>query len=75
MRDNECYYSKAFYTLEVINRAISDYKGIASITLTSTEAYYRCVFNKCVVDTQRVVLEFNNYLIELLNMQGENIEA
>lgn len=71
MRSNEQIYTKNFYSREVLNQAIDDYKRIAVIELLEDGQYYHCAFSQCAVDTQLVINEFNNYLIELLNSKGE----
>ena len=72
MRSNEQVYTKTFYSKEVLNQAIDDYKKIAKIKLLEDGEYFKCVFFRCAVDTQLVINEFNNYLIELLNSKGES---
>lgn len=67
-------FSKEFYPKDVILKAIKDYRGIATIEFTTASEYFRCEFHDCVVDPSAVVLEFNNYLLELLNAQGELTE-
>ena len=52
--------------------AIEDYKRIAAIELVDNGNHYLCVFQNCVVDSKRVINEFDNYLIELMNARGEN---
>ena len=51
--------------------AIRDYGRIATIILHDNRDNYLCTFCDCVVDTKRVMHEFGNYLIELMNTQGE----
>lgn len=70
MRSNEQVYTKDFYSKEVLNQAIDDYKRIAKIKLLEDGGRYKCKFSRCAVDTQLVINEFNNYLIELLNSKG-----
>ena len=72
MRSNEQVYPKTFYSKEVLNQAIDDYKKIAKIKLLEDGEHYKCEFLRCAVDTQLVINEFNNYLIELLNSKGES---
>lgn len=72
MRSNEQVYTKTFYPKEVLNQAIDDYKKIAKIKLLEDGEYFKCEFFRCAVDTQLVINEFNNYLIELLNSKGES---
>ena len=75
MKNDIQRFSKAFYSSESIKRAIKDYKRIATITCSEEERYYVCRFSNCVIDTQKVINEFNNYLIELMNSRGANAEA
>ena len=70
MKSNIQLYHKAFYRLPILLTAIDDYRRIATINLSDEVEYYRCTFTNCVVDSTRVICEFNNYLIELLNSQG-----
>ncbi len=72
MKNNKQQFSKAFYTSESITRAIKDYRKISTISCVEDDEYYICTFLKCITDTQRVIYEFNNYLIELMNARGEN---
>lgn len=72
MKSNEQYYSKSFYSKEVLNQAIIDYKKIAKIKLLEDGEHYKCEFRRCAVDAQLVINEFDNYLIELLNSKGES---
>lgn len=74
MRSNRQRYSKKFYTYEAVYFAIKDYKKIANISMAEDEDYYICTFSECITNPQRVVAEFNNYLIELMNSQGANTE-
>lgn len=75
MKSNVQHYSKLFYTQEAIETAIHDYKRIAAVKLSIEADYYKCEFSKCIVDPMRVMYEFDNYLIELLNLQGANVET
>ena len=65
---NECLFNKNVYPREVIIYAINDYKNISEIELyKENNDYYRCRFNKCLLDPSIVMNEFANYLIEILN--------
>lgn len=70
MKSNIQVYHKTLYPLPVLLTAIEDYRRIAEISLSDDGDYFRCSFTNCVVDPVRVVYEFHNYLIELLNSQG-----
>lgn len=67
MKINTRKYSKQFYTRDVIISGIEDYKKLSIIELSEDEEYYFCFFNSCIIDPERIMLEFDNYLIELLN--------
>ena len=64
-------YASSIYSSEVICRAISDYRKIAKISLSEQKGYFICSFSDCIVDPDKVVSEFGNYLIELMNSRGE----
>lgn len=74
MKNETQVYSKVIYARKAIESAIIDYKHIATIELTENRTYYICRFRKCIIAVQRVICEFNNYLIELMNTQGEAID-
>ena len=71
MKSNQQIYSKLFYSEATMKTAIRDYGRIATIILHDNRDNYLCTFCDCVVDTKRVMHEFGNYLIELMNTQGE----
>ena len=68
-------YAKEFYSSDVIHKAINDYRAIASISVSEEVRYYVCDFSNCVIDPNTVILEFNNYLIELMHTRGASAEA
>ncbi len=68
-------YIKQIYTSQVIAEAIKAYGKIASISMSEKDEHYVCVFTNCVVDPERVMLEFDNYLIELLHLHESKEEA
>ena len=74
MKSNIQFYHKDLYPLSVLMTAIDDYRHITEISLSEEGVYFRCTFSNCVVDSERVVCEFHNYLIELLNSQGADSE-
>ena len=74
MSSNLQRYIKSVYTEETLRTAILAYKRIAKIKLITDGEYFLCEFNDCVIDPSTVIHEFNNYLIELLNSQGETTE-
>lgn len=62
MKNNVQSYSKVIYSRKAIEKAISDYMHIANIKIKENRTHYICTFSRCVVDEQRVLYEFNNYL-------------
>ena len=56
---------KEIYRREVIERAIDDYRELATIVLTSETDYWLCAFETTVGATATTVREFENYLIAL----------
>lgn len=70
MQSNLVKYNKSFYTLAALETARRDYRQLAEIELTNADGYYICAFQNCVIDADRIIHEFDNYLIELLNSQG-----
>ena len=73
MKSNIHFYHKALYPFPVLLAAIEDYRRIATVSLSDEGDYFQCVFTNCVVDPERVICEFDNYLIELINSQGADI--
>lgn len=75
MRNDTQVYPRAIYNRKVIEAAIEGYRHIATIELIENQTHFICRFSKCVVDEQRVFCEFNNFLIELMNTQVEDMGA
>jgi hypothetical protein len=74
MKSNTQFYHKSLYPLSILQTAIEDYGRIAEISLSNEGDYFCCTFSGCAVAPERVVCEFHNYLIELLNSQGADSE-
>lgn len=60
-------YIKSIYSEESINRAIVDYKDICDVSITGNEKYVECTFSNFKYEKNETVLEFSNYLIEIMN--------
>ena len=75
MKSSDNRYSKEFYRADDVSAAIRDYKKLAKITISEENGYYICTFSDCLIDPKRIVLEFDNYLIELMNSRGEHVKA
>ena len=67
MKKSEKSYSKIIYSRDVLEQAAIAYKNIADIEIKEKGGDFVCLFNRCKAESQLVVNEFNNYLIELLN--------
>ena len=75
MKNNTQRYSKEFYDVAAIKSAIAAYRKIATVSFSEDSSYYVCEFSNCIIDPNRVIFEFNNYLVELMNARGDNTEA
>lgn len=62
--------SKNIYDESIIRQAIRDYGSIANIQLKSDSNYYDLQFENCKYDENRTLKEFENYLIDLMNVRG-----
>lgn len=62
--------SKNIYDESIIRQAIRDYGSIANIQLKSDSTYYDLQFENCKYDENRTLKEFENYLIDLMNVRG-----
>ena len=57
---------KELYAQSAIDCAIDAYRGIAMITKSTNGSYEVCSFSECEFDEEQTVLEFENYLIDLM---------
>lgn len=64
---NNLNLSKSIYNKDSINRAIFDYKNFCRIEVRETNNYYLCSFYDCKYDMEKTMLEFENYLIDIIN--------
>ena len=58
-------YTKQIYSYDNINKAVNDYMGICSISVSETPEDIICSFDLPKGADQKIVYEFSNYLIEL----------
>ncbi|MBP3531238.1 MAG: HxsD-like protein [Thermoguttaceae bacterium] len=56
---------KEIYRRDVVERAIDDYRELATIVLTVETDYWVCFFEASIASTATTVREFENYLIAL----------
>ena len=75
MKNDIQYYSKEFYPIEIIQKAIHAYKELAVISVSEERDQYKCCFTNCAIDAERIVREFDNFLIELLNSSEASVNA
>lgn len=59
--------SKDIYSPEVVQTALHDYEGLASIAMSEDQNCRILNFSDCPYGEQRTVREFENYLIGLEN--------
>ena len=62
-------FKKEIYTVEILNRAVADYKSICPVIVKNEGDYYKCTFLAESVYLAQIQDEFCNYLIELMNEQ------
>lgn len=62
--------NRLFYTRDVLQEAKQAYKGLADIEIKEIEEYFFCRFLKCKYDLSETMLEFENYLMEVLNCRS-----
>ena len=58
-------YTKQIYSYENIVKAVYDYKGVCSISVSETSEDYICSFALPKGADPIILYEFSNYLIEL----------
>lgn len=59
--------NKELFALEPITAALSAYQSIAKIELSEDSNYWQCCFTACKYGEEQTALEFENYLIDLMN--------
>lgn len=62
--------NKELFALEPITDALSAYQNIAKIELTDDSNYWQCCFAECKYGEEQTALEFENYLINLMNCKA-----
>ena len=61
--------SASIYDQERILQAVDAFKGLASIRVQLESGYFVCEFTKCKHDVSITQKEFENYLIDLMNVR------
>ena len=62
--------NKELFALEPITDALSAYQNIAKIELSDDSNYWQCCFADCKYGDEQTALEFENYLINLMNCKA-----
>ncbi len=61
---------KELFEIQFINETITAFSHIASIDIEEGGDYWICSFSNTRVSCERIILEFENYLISLINQKG-----
>ena len=62
--------NKELFALEPITDALSAYQNNAKIELSDDSNYWQCCFAECKYGEEQTALEFENYLINLMNCKA-----
>ena len=60
------------YDQKRILQAVDAFKALASIHVYLKDEYFMCFFEKCKYDLSITKKEFENYVIDLMNVQHDN---
>lgn len=61
----------SIYDLKKILQAVDAFKALASIRVRSANEYHVCDFTKCKHDVLITQKEFENYVIDLMNINHD----
>lgn len=64
---NSLSLSKSIYYKKAIIKAVLDYKHLCKIKIIETDNYFICNFSNCKYDIKKTMLEFENYIIDIMN--------
>lgn len=59
--------NKELYRYTAIEKAIADYRNLATIHIGDDGKYWNCRFSNCIYGFERTAWEFENYLICVMN--------
>lgn len=65
--NNSLRLNKLFYTYDILVKSKRDYADYADIEIEDNKEYFLCKFINCRYDTRETMLEFENYLIEVIH--------
>lgn len=63
---NSLLLNKELYPVNIIEKGISDYKSLATITYINKDCHYALSFDDCLYDEKLTIKEFENYMIGLI---------
>lgn len=61
--------NKEIFDIHMIKKAIIAYRNLADISVKDTEDYYEVAFIRCKYGKEKTVAEFENYVIDLMNIK------
>ena len=64
---------KDLYSYEMIEKAADSFSSLCKISISIDGNYYVCSFDMCKYDELVTIREFENYLIDLINMHGMSV--
>jgi hypothetical protein len=67
---NELTLAKEIYPLSCIEDSCTAYKKLCSIQIYDKDGHYLLRFSNCRFDENKTLREFENYLIQLVNIYG-----
>lgn len=62
------HLSKEIYPMEEINHVVKEYQKLTHIRVIDREQYWDCIFYACMYDEEQTAAEFENYLIDRMNL-------
>lgn len=60
--------NKKIYNINLVDHAVYDFKDLCSITVYENVKYIECEFSNCIYDESITSKEFENYLIDCMNI-------
>lgn len=62
--------NKEMYSKEVILFAIKQYQELSMIKIVDRGKYWECLFSNCCYNQKITMMEFENYLINIINVRN-----
>lgn len=70
MKMNKLFLNKQIFGLNSIENAKAAFNGICEVIITENDKYFVCSFKKCRYDIDETVKEFENYIVDLMNVNS-----